>query len=74
MSVVTRFQAVHSNKDFIELKSLLSDYPDLTENADASCWDMLAEAKLQTFDAHTILFHENMVCEYFKYADRDELI
>jgi len=65
MSVATPFLPVHSEQDFIELKSLLLDYPDLTENADAQCWEMLASAKIQTTEAKTILFHENMVCEYF---------
>ena len=65
MSVVTPFQPIHSEKDFSELKSLLLDYPDLTESADEQCWDMLAGAKVQTFEPSTILFHENMVCEHF---------
>lgn len=65
MSVVTPFQPVHSEKDFSELKSLLLDYPDLTESADLQCWDMLAGAKVLSTEAGTILFHENMVCEYF---------
>lgn len=65
MSVVAPLQPVHTEKDLSELKSLLLDYPDLTENADAQCWDMLADAKLQSFEASTILFHENMVCEHF---------
>lgn len=65
MSVVTPFQPQHSEKDFSELRSLLSDYPDLTENADAQCWDMLAGAKLQNIDANTILFQGGDVCEYF---------
>jgi CRP/FNR family transcriptional regulator len=65
MSVVTPFQTVHTEQDFADLKSLLLDYPDLTENADSQCWEMLASAKIQTTEAKTILFHENMVCEYF---------
>lgn len=65
MSVVAPLQPVHTDKDLSELKKLLLDYPDLTENADAQCWDMLAEAKLQSFEASTILFHENMVCDHF---------
>lgn len=65
MSVVTPFQPVYSEQDFAELKSLLLDYPDLTENADAQCWEMLASAKIQKIEAKTILFHENMICEYF---------
>lgn len=65
MSVVASFQSIHSEKDFSELKSLLLDYPDLTDNADAQCWEMLAGAKLQDTEAKTILFHENTVCEHF---------
>ena len=64
MSVVTPFQSNYSESDYAELKSLLSDYPDLTENADQQCWDMLAGAKLQTIEAGTMLFHEGMVCEH----------
>lgn len=64
MSVVTPLQAIDPEKYFIELKELLSDYPDLTRNADAACWDMLASAKLQTIEANTILFYEGMTCEY----------
>jgi len=65
MNLVTPLEPVHLEKDFSELKSLLSDYPDLTGNADADCWDMLASAKLHNFDPKTILFHEGMVCEHF---------
>lgn len=64
MSVVTPIQANYSESEFAELKALLSDYPDLTENADPQCWDMLAGAKLQTVGADTMLFHEGMVCEH----------
>lgn len=64
MSVVTPLQSSQSENDQAELKSLLSVYPDLTKDADSSCWDMLAGAKLHTFDANTILFHEGMVCEH----------
>lgn len=65
MSVVTPFQPIRSGKDFSELKSLLLDYPDLTENADSQCWDMLAGAKLQNIESNTILFHDGVICEYF---------
>ena len=64
MSAVTPFQLSHSKEALNELKNLLSDYPDLTENADPQCWDMLAGAKLHTIEADTILFHEGMVCEH----------
>ena len=65
MNTAAPFQLVHSEKDFSELKTLLLDYPDLTENADPQCWDMLAGAKLQSVEANTVLFHENTVCEHF---------
>jgi len=64
MSVVTPLQTNQLKHDYTELKNLLSDYPDLTENADPQCWDMLAGAKLQTVDENTVLFHEGMVCEH----------
>lgn len=50
--------------DFNRLKNLLADYPDLTESADAHCWGMLAGAKLQTFDADTVLFYQGMECKH----------
>ncbi len=46
-----------------KLKTLLADYPALTENADAHCWDMLANARLQTFKADTTLFYQGMECK-----------
>ncbi|MEJ2142820.1 MAG: Crp/Fnr family transcriptional regulator [Gammaproteobacteria bacterium] len=64
MSVVTPIQQKYSESEYTELKALLSDYPDLTENADPQCWDMLAGARLQTIEAGTVLFHEGMVCEH----------
>ena len=64
MSAVTPLQPVDYKSDISELKSLLSDYPDLTEKADQQCWDMLAGAKLHSFDAKTVLFQEGMVCEH----------
>lgn len=64
MSVVSPFPNSQSGNDYADLKNLLSDYPDLTENADPQCWDMLAGAKLHTIEAGTVLFHEGMVCEH----------
>lgn len=64
MSAVTPFQSADYESDISDLKSLLSDYPDLTQNADPQCWDMLAGAKLHSFEAKTILFQEGMVCEH----------
>lgn len=64
MSVVTPIQPNQSEHDYSDLKNLLSDYPDLTENADPQCWEMLAGAKLHTIEAGTVLFHEGMVCEH----------
>lgn len=50
--------------DVDQLKGLLADYPALTENADNHCWDMLASAKLQSFDADTVLFYQGMECTH----------
>jgi len=50
--------------NFDRLKDLLTDYPALTENADTHCWDMLANAKLHSFEADTVLFYEGMECEH----------
>jgi CRP/FNR family transcriptional regulator len=63
MSVVSPFPTDFES-DINELKGLLSDYPDLTENADPQCWEMLAGAKLHGFEANTVLFQEGMVCEH----------
>ena len=65
MSVVTPFRSTQSEKNLADLKNLLMDYPDLTQNADLQCWDMLAGARIQNIESKSILFHENMVCEYF---------
>jgi CRP/FNR family transcriptional regulator len=64
MSVVTQFQSSQYETEVSELKKLLAEYPDLTENADVQCWEMLAGAKLQQMDAGTILFKEGMACEH----------
>lgn len=63
------------------LHDLLSDYHELLDNADEYCLDMLAKAKLITFDADSILFHEAMECNHLMlivegsvrvYKDSDE--
>ena len=64
MSSVTPLQTADYNHEISNLKRLLSDYPELTKDADPQCWDMLAGAKLQSFDAKTVLFQEGMVCEH----------
>lgn len=64
MSSVTPLQPVDFKSDKSSLKELLSVYPELTKNADAQCWDMLAGATLHSFDAKTVLFQEGMVCEH----------
>ena len=64
MSAVTSIQSNRHAEEYSQLKELLADYPDLTENADASCWEMLAGARLHSFEANTVLFHEGMVCEH----------
>ena len=63
MSAVTPLQTDFES-GIAELKGLLSDYPDLTDNADSQCWEMLAGARLNSFEANTILFQEGMVCEH----------
>lgn len=50
--------------EFDRLKTLLADYPALTENADSHCWDMLAGARLQTFNSDTVLFYSGKECRY----------
>lgn len=47
-----------------QLRSLLAQYPDLIEHADAACWEMLNNAKLVSFDAHTVLYHQAMECSH----------
>lgn len=47
-----------------QLKNLLADYPNLTQNADSHCWDMLSSARLQSFDANTVLFYQGMECSH----------
>lgn len=64
MSAVTPIQSADYKSDPSGLKSLLANYPDLTENADPQCWDMLAGARLHSFDAKTVLFKEGMECEH----------
>jgi CRP/FNR family transcriptional regulator len=56
---VSEVQGVH-----LHLKSLLANYPALTQDADDACWNMLSQAKLVSFDAHSILFHEAMECKH----------
>jgi len=50
--------------DIANLKSLLADYPVLVESADEACWEMLAGANIQSFDADTLLFQEGMECKH----------
>lgn len=47
-----------------QLRSLLAQYPDLVEQADAACWDMLNNAKLVSFEPHTVLYHQAMECSH----------
>lgn len=53
-----------ANHRINNLKQLLADYPSLLESADSHCWEMLTEAKIQSVDADTLLFHEGMKCEF----------
>lgn len=52
----------NAQQDLAELKSLLADYPALTENADPQCWEMLSNARVHSFDADTTLFYAGMEC------------
>lgn len=47
-----------------QLRKWLTNYPDLIEDADEACWQMLGHAKLVSFEADTILFHEAMECNH----------
>jgi CRP/FNR family transcriptional regulator len=49
---------------FDRLRELLSDYPELIDNADAACWKMLSGARLVSFEAGTLLFDESMECNH----------
>lgn len=66
--MTTQPHIVHCNDlpkvDISKLKSLLADYPALTENADTQCWNMLVNARLQTFPADMTIFHEGMECNH----------
>lgn len=48
----------------LEIRSLLANYPDLVDEADEACWEMLNNGKLVSFDAHTVLFHQAMECNH----------
>jgi CRP/FNR family transcriptional regulator len=64
MSAVPSFAASEVTGVQLHLKSLLSNYPALTRDADDACWNMLNQAKLVSFDANTVLFHEAMECKH----------
>jgi CRP/FNR family transcriptional regulator len=64
MSAVSSIAASEVQGVHLHLKSLLAKYPDLTQDADDACWNMLNEAKLVSFEAHSILFHEAMECKH----------
>lgn len=71
MSVVSVFSptpveaaSAQPAQEALDLKNLLNKYPDLTQDADDACWDMLNQARLVKFEANTILFHEAMECKH----------
>ena len=64
MSNLTSLPLNRAGETNDRLQSLLAVYPGLIENADAYCWNMLNKAKLHTFDAGTVLFHESMECKH----------
>lgn len=64
MSAVPSFAGSEVAGVQLHLKSLLAKYPALTRDADDACWNMLNQAKLVSFDANTVLFHEAMECKH----------
>lgn len=64
MSTVSPLLQPLASYEQTELKKLLADYPDLIENADASCWEMLSGAKVHACTANTVLFREGMDCQH----------
>ena len=64
MSAVSSIAASEVPNVHLHLESLLAKYPALTKDADDACWNMLNQARLVSFDAHSILFHEAMECEH----------
>lgn len=64
MNTIAPVALTDSTFNYDKLKALLADYPELTENADAFCWDMLASAKLQTFESDATLFYQGMECKH----------
>ncbi len=59
--------SIADTQDCVTLKKLLAGYPDLIDNADDDCWAMLAKARIHSFDAGTIMFHESMECEHLMF-------
>jgi len=64
MSSIASVLINKTTSDIANLKKLLADYPVLVESADEACWEMLATATIQTFDADTLLFQEGMECRH----------
>lgn len=80
-ATVAHVTSLAETQDCQTLKRLLAEYPDLVDNADEHCWEMLAKARIHSFDAGTIMFHESMECEHLMliiegrvrvYKDSDE--
>jgi len=64
MSTVAPLLQPLASYEQTELKNLLAHYPELIENADAACWEMLKSAKVHACTANTVLFHEGMECQH----------
>jgi len=64
MSAPSPVIPLSASSDTRRLRELLTDYPGLIENADSYCWNMLANAKLHSFDANMIVFQEGMECKH----------
>lgn len=67
MNRLTSVISANPTHGYNGLKGLLADYPDLIEDADHHCWDMLTSARLQTFDSDTVLFHQGMECKHLMF-------
>ena len=64
MSAVHSIAASEVQGVDLHLNSLLSKYPALTRDAVEACWAMLNQAKMVSFEANSVLFHEAMECKH----------
>ena len=54
MSTVAPLLVPSASYEQNELKKLLADYPDLIENADEACWEMLAGARVHACTCYIV--------------------